>query len=227
MNSPRRTHPTLFTQRNKDAGWCIIQAHSLLQEAIKNGKNSSFLMYAAFEMRTGIEQLMFTIIAACLTTKLTREVVDRCRKKDGLFTVLSDVESNYTLMCKFANALRAEEPRIPKIAEWDIKILKRRWNDLSSYCHSPLVIKDIEQPKWFEDGQKLIEETYDYFVNTLSGTAGTGAISSSGGPPIICQLQEDFLAKKITIEQVITRLRIITPMLSSDSLTLKSGRFKK
>lgn len=175
-------------------------------------------------MRIGIEQLMFTIIAACLTTKLTREVVAQCRKKDGLFTVLLQVESNYTLMCKFANALRAEDSRAPKIAEWDIKILKRRWLDLSSYCHSPLVAKDVEQPKWFEDGRKLIEEVYDYFIRTISGTGGTGFISASGGPPIIQQLQEDFFAKKITIEEVVGRLRLIKPMLSSDSLKVKSKR---
>lgn len=185
-------------------------------------------MYAAFEMRNGIEQLMFTIIAACLTTRLTRAVVERCRKKDGLFTVLSEIESNYTLICKFANALRAEEPRVPKIAEWDIKILKRRWNELSSYCHSPLVTKDVEQSNWFNDGRELIEEVYDYIVNTISGTAGTGALNFSRGvPSIIRDLREDFLAKKITIEQVIVRLRIIKPVLPSDSLNVKSGRFKR
>jgi hypothetical protein len=175
-------------------------------------------------MRNGIEQLMFTIIAACLADKLTREVFEKCRKKDGLFNVLLEVESNYTLMCKFTNALRAEEPRIPKIAEWDIKILKRRWLEISSYCHSPLVIKDVEQPKWFEEGKKLIEGVYDYFVSTISGTGGTGFLNSAGGPPIIQQLQEDFLAKKITIDQVIIRLRLIKPLLSSNSLDVKRRR---
>jgi hypothetical protein len=164
-------------------------------------------MYAAFEMRNGIEQLMFTIIAACLTDKLDRTVVEKCRKKDGLF------ESNYTLMCKFANALRTEEPRVPKIAEWDIKILRRRWLEISSYCHSPLIAKDVEQPKWFDDGRSLLEGIYDYFVKTISGTAGTGAIDSSGAQPIVRQLQDDFLAKKITLEQVVGRLRIIRPLL--------------
>jgi hypothetical protein len=148
----RCSHKTLFTPRHQAAGWGVIQSNSLLQEAIRNGNNPSFLMYSAFEMRNAIEQILFTIIAACLTDKFTPEIVAQCRKKDGLFKVLLEVESNYTLMCQFANALRAEAPIVPKIAEWDIKILKRRWLEISSYCHSPLTMKEVSKPKWFEDG---------------------------------------------------------------------------
>lgn len=209
----RKTHSSLLTPRNQDAGWAVIQSQTLLQEAIRNGNNTSFLLYSALEMRNAIEQLMFTIVCACLTTKLTPSIVERCRKKDGLFKVLDEVHPKYTLMCQFANALRAEEPRVPKVAAWDIKILKMRWLGLSAYCHSPLIAKDIQKAEWFETGQALIEKVYDYIVKTLHGTAGTGAIDTSGGPPIIRQLQDDFLAGKITAEQVVIRLRLIRPML--------------
>ncbi len=223
MNSTRRTHPTLFTPRHQDAGWSVLQSNSLLSAAIQNGNSASFLMYSAFEMRNAIEQLMFTIIAACLIPgKFTPDIIARCRKKDGLFKVLHEVEANYTLMCKFGNALRAEEPRVPKMAEWDIKILKKRWLELSTYCHSPLVIKEVHCPKWFIEGSTLIENCYDYFVTTISGTAGTGSISYHDGPPILRHLQEEYLSGKITLDQVITRLRIIKPVLDQELIQVKS-----
>jgi hypothetical protein len=73
-------------------------------------------------------------------------------------------------------------------------------------------------------GWTLIEEVYDYIVTTISNSNGTGFIDLSGGQPLIRQLWDDFMVRKITIDQVIVRLRIIKPTLPSESLEITFKR---
>lgn len=158
-------------------------------------------------MRMAIEQLLFLIITM-VKEGADSATTEECRKKDGLFRVLGEVEPLYSLRCRFCNALSGFYPDIPKIAEWDVRSLKRYYTDLSDLCHSQLVVSDLDDSHGYWEKQiVLLTEVYEFLAAGMK--RGTGVYKLTRDNPLIARLWTDFAAKKISIEDVRERFAII------------------
>lgn len=204
----RKVFRSVFTIRQQDTGWSVIQANSLLRLAIRHGRNASFLMYAALEMRNAVEQQIFTVICVAHGGMIGKETIAKCQKSDGLFTVLGKVEPHYTLLCRYARALHRAVPEFPLVADWDIKVLKRSWHALSEYCHCPLVASITTSEEWFLKGHQRISDTYDYMAGRMS-TGGTGFLSPIGAKPAARRSWEEFRDGKISEQDVYERALLL------------------
>jgi hypothetical protein len=85
--------------REEQSKWHVIQSMTLLKLAEENGRSRAFVTYAAFEMRQAIEQEMFTIVRLVRRQQNEYALLERCKKKDGLFKELLSAEPNYTNRC--------------------------------------------------------------------------------------------------------------------------------
>ena len=205
-----KRHSDIFTKRQIDPGWNVVQAATLIALA-KEKKRASLLIYAGLEMRMAVEQLLFIVVTA-VKEGADAATIEECRKKDGLFRVLKEVEPLYTLRCMFCNALSESYPQIPQIAEWDVRSLKRYYTDLSDLCHSQLAVRDWDdEPTYWERQMGLLEEVYEFLAAGLR--KGTGVLKLKEQNPLLSQLWEDFSTKKISIADVRQRFAIIKSTL--------------
>ena len=204
----------IYQKRHQDAGWFVAQANTLIKLAIEKNSNS-LLLYAAVELRMAVEQLLFTII--CLVSEeVDDELLKKCRKKDGLFKTLREIEPNYTMMIRFGKILSESYPYIPEFANWDIKTLKKFHNRLSDFCHSPLVVYKIEEtPNWTNETKDELSKIYDYLAQNMK--KGTPRLEFHENTPSVNDLFLDFINKRITEDDVRARYKIIKPYLEDIS----------
>jgi hypothetical protein len=139
-----KAFPDIYTGRVEHAGWSVIQAGTLIEEA-KARHSGSLLIYAALELRLAIEQLMFTIIVVA-KGRADAATFHACRRKGGLFRVLGEVAPLYALKCKFTDVLVSNYPEIPQGAAWDIKKLRRDHAALTELCHAQRVFRGMGSP---------------------------------------------------------------------------------
>lgn len=191
--------PDIFTGRVQHAGWNVIQAATLMDEA-KARHSSSLLLYAAFELRLAIEQLFFTIIVVA-KGKADEATLRACRKKGGLFRVLAEVAPAYALKCKFSSVLVAFYPEIPQGAEWDVKTLLSQHAALSELCHAQRMIRGMGAPvEPWDQRLALLEEIYAFLAAGLK--KDTAVLSFKGATPSALALWRKYAKGKLTLQEV-------------------------
>lgn|GEM_PF-2643539 len=199
---------SLFSERNQDAGWCVVQASTLLHAALEH-RSTSFVIYAALELRMAIEQLVFTIIAVA-KGGINTETAAECRKKDALFRILNEVLPKYSLRCRFQSAAAAAIPGIPALSEWDVKSLLRNYTGLSGLCHSQLIIVpfDSSSGEWHKHIEYLLE-VYEFLASGLSKP--TAVMHFTDAKISIADLWELYSTGQITLDDVKLRLKERNP----------------
>ena len=212
-----KVFPHIYSERDQDPGWNVLQAATLLVEA-KKRKCSSLVIYAALEMRMAIEQLVFTIILL-VKERVDDAMLQECRKKDGLFRILGEIAPKYSMKCRFMNVLGSFYPQIPQVAEWDVKSLKKHFLALSDLCHSQLVIKGMTAaPQKWDSRLALLEEVYGFLAQGLG--KGTAVLSFQGASTHAIDLWEKYSSGEITLEDVRQRFAFIKPLLDSTRIQL-------
>jgi len=190
---------SLFTERDHDSGWNVVQAATLLTTALET-RSSSFVIYAAFELRMAIEQLVFTIISIA-KEGMDAETLEECRKKDGIFRILNEVSPKYSLRCRFQAAVASVCPGVPALGEWDVKSLLRHYSGLSKFCHSQLIVRGFSA---WEEHIKYLMEVHDFLAEGLRKPTAVMRFTDAKIP--IQDLWERYLGKEITLEQILEEL---------------------
>jgi hypothetical protein len=204
--------PNIYSERDQDAGWNVVQAATLLHEA-KARRCTSLVIYAALELRLAIEQLIFTIIVVA-EKKVDEETLKECRKKDGLFRVLDEVAPKYTLRCLFCGVMCSFYPELPQPAEWDVRSMKRFYTALSELCHSQLLVHGMDAvPGKWDQKIELLEEVYEFLAAGLR--RGTGLLTFTSASEHVVDLWDKYSKGEITLDQVRGRFELIKPVLDA------------
>ena len=204
--------PDIYTGRVEHAGWSVIQAGTLLEEA-KARHSSSLLIYAALELRLAVEQIMFTIIVV-EKGRADPATLRACRRKGGLFRVLADVTPQYALKCKFTDVLVAYYPEIPQGAAWDVKLLRRHHAALSELCHAQRVIRGMGSPpaRW-DEWLALLEEIYGLLAAGMKKDTAVLSFKGATGPALA--LWRKYAKGRITLRELRRRFAVAqTPLVS-------------
>lgn len=207
-----KAFPDIYTGRVEHAGWSIVQAGTLIEEA-KARHSSSLLIYAALELRLAIEQLMFTIIVVA-KGRADAATLRACRRKGGLFRVLAEITPLYGLKCKFTDVLVSHYPEIPQGAAWDVKWLRHQHAALSELCHAQRVIRGMGSPpvQW-DERLALLEEIYGFLAAGMKKDTAVLSFKGATGPALA--LWRKFATGRITLPEVRRRFAATkTPLVS-------------
>ena len=202
--------PDIFTGRAQHAGWSVIQAATLLEEA-KTRHAGSLLIYAALELRLAIEQLMFTIIVVA-KSKADPATLRACNRRDGLLRVLAEVAPQYALKCKFSSLLVSFHPEIPQGAEWDLKALQRYHAALSELCHAQRGIRGMGAlPEQWDTRLGLLEEVYAFLATGMKKE--TAVLSFKGATPQTLRLWRKYAKGRILLQDVRKQFARVKPLV--------------
>jgi hypothetical protein len=206
--------PDIYSERDQMAGWNVIQSATLLAEA-KERRCASLIVYAALEMRMAIEQLVFLIIAVA-KGGIDEATLELCRKKDGLFNVLEEVAPQYSLRCRFSNALALSYPQLPQTAEWDVKRFRKFFTALSELCHSQLVIQSMDAaPERWEQKIAMMEEVYTFLAEGMR--KGTGVLAFTGENSHAKDLWQKYSHREMSLDDVQHEWALVKALLDGNT----------
>jgi hypothetical protein len=105
------------------------------------------------------------------------------------------------------SVIASEFPIFPKVANWDIKQLKKLWQKLSAYCHSPQTLETQLNENWYHTAQKAVFDAHQYMFSIMEASKGTGVLILDTPKPPYRKLCDDFLAGKISRSDLRPALR--------------------
>jgi hypothetical protein len=135
MKPEGRTADEIVTNNVVDnASWHFFQAVSWLDYAKRTQKPSA-LHYAAFELRYGIEYLLFQLLV--LTSRgITEEEYRKCLgNPHAMRKALRSSKLEYDKLAEFTRILMSLDPRSPKLRFWKLDELFRYWGIASEFLH--------------------------------------------------------------------------------------------
>jgi hypothetical protein len=203
-----KTHADIYSARDQDSGWNVVQAATLLREA-RSRNCPSLIHYAGLEMRMAIEQILFTIISLAMG-KIDLKTLTECRTIDGLNRVRGKVAPDYDKWCLFATAISDVFPNVPSPAVWNMGVLIKHVSKLNELCHSPLIIQGMkEAPEEWNKRIKILENIYEHLATTMRRP--TCSLRFENATPFGKDLWEKFRHGEIDLETVKLRMRIMKP----------------
>jgi hypothetical protein len=166
------------------------------------------VLYAAIELRYGIEYLLFECVV--LTGFMTEERYARCLGEPAeMKRILSENGTKYDKLCDFYEALSSIEA-LPTSHRWNIKSLFKAWGMASQYLHwSGSHSRSHDQRAWRVNAIAQLEGVVEGIWIALTTTPGSGLMRPEGMKPSIRAIWDDYAAGKIDFESVIQRLRLL------------------
>jgi len=200
------------TKRFVTSFWHRDQAEKLLDYALNNSCHNA-LIYAILESRIAIERYVFEISILTTDEKNTNEVVNKARKKNGVFALLQETTVNYVKHLTFCNII-CEVNKIPiQIDIPNLKVLKKLITQLSKFCHPqfyPAETVNAPNEGWFIKGVSLVNKT----IKVLTELVISGGIRKESMSKEVKEIYYDFLKNEIDKDAVRFRLDIIGPILN-------------
>ena len=205
--------------------WHFLQARRLLDYA-KRTNSPGALHYSAFEIRYGIEELLFELL---VLTK--RGLNDKQYKKcignpNAMRKMLEHQDVTYSKLLAFTRIAMDMDarPDKPNLRYWELKELFKHWGKVSSYLHfcgPQKATYDSEQ--WISKALSELDEISLIFWKSATETAGFGLMAPDTMKPAAAQIWSDFKEGIITLQDVKARLEISRPItdLKKQPLTIQ------
>lgn len=187
----------------------------------KSNQNISSLEYAALETRLCIEQLLFEQLVVGVGTELdVAEYKKCCGNAKRMNKLIEKLIPRYDHLIEFTKAMA---PIGIPVTKWDNRLLIKHSGKISNYLHwSGGLNVTVQSMRWFEEGVAIVEEAANYIWLGLT-TGNTAVMSIAKLEPEIRELWELYAQDKISLASVLTRAKILEPMLQAQ-LTIHSTR---
>ncbi len=211
----------LFLKENRQVtfDWHIARVIKWLQYD-NNRFLDNILIYAAVDLRIAIERYILELLILLKydgnnTDIFTSQEMRRIRSIKGIFAIMQETDPFYRKTARFTQLICEITPELPTISIIDTAYLRRKWEELSNYCH-----KQLDPSNTFESNNRefqkkgfaLIREVVDKFWDWGRGRA-TGIISRSSMEKETLNIYNRFIRDEINEEQVRISLKIIEPVL--------------
>jgi hypothetical protein len=173
------------------------------------------LVYAAVELRAAIERTLLELLVLVRGAPLTPEDLQRARSMRGLDALLQQADSVYRKTIEFTTLVAEVTPGMPRVAAVDTTYLRRRWHDLSEYCHfqmKPATTFQSEGRRFQMVGFEIVRDVLDRFLEWRVHTS-TGVIQRSTMPAETRAIYDRFVAGELAADQVRRMLTIAEPVL--------------
>lgn len=206
-----------------DSSWHFFQARSWIDLA-KRSQLPSTIHYAAFELRYGVEYLLFELLQLA-NDSLTQRDYERCLGDPRMMKrMLSRLGANYQRLAEFTEVLLSLDPRAPKFWFWDIDKLFRYWGTASEYLHfvgaQALTYQDAN---WLIKSIAALERPLEELWKGVAGTIGKGIMRPSGMNPEVHAAWIEFSTGKLAKDDLILRMQI-SQSVAQNALGKRSNR---
>jgi len=212
----RSPNEILDTTVVNSSSWHFFQALSWLDYA-KRSQAPSAIHYAAFDLRYGIEYILFELVT--LTSEnFTRAEYEKCLGDPGEMKKMMFANSpNYSRLCEFTKMALAIDSGGLNLRFWDIKELFRYWGIASSYLHF-VGIKNME---WLIESIAELESVLNKIWNEVTAetqTLGVGLFRPAEMEPEVHDAWIEYLSNRLSNEDLHLRLKLMQPAIRARTL---------
>src|SRR5436190_3267649 len=114
------------------SSWRFFQALSWLDYAVRENAPSA-IHYAAFELRYGIEYLLFELLVFASESLSLREYQQAIGNPKQMKTMLASPARNYAKLAEFTKVVVSADSDAPPVQIWNLKDLFRYWGVASEF----------------------------------------------------------------------------------------------
>ncbi len=129
-----------FLERPREVpfDWHLVQVKNWLD--FDSGLElDSVLVYASADLRIAIERYIFELLYLLKGAKLSPGEERKCRSIKGLFALMQDIDPFYRKTIEFTKMVTSVRSYDgPEIHVVDTSYLRKKWEQLSEYCHKQL-----------------------------------------------------------------------------------------
>ncbi len=196
------------------SSWHFFQAVSWADLA-KRTQRPSALHYGAFELRYGIEYLLFEILVLS-NRGLTEEEYRKCvGDPHAMKKMLHSSQVEYGKRVEFTRILLDLDTRAPKLRFWKLEELFKFWGIASELLHFVGAhSRTYGDGIWFVKCLARLESILDPLWVASTTTLGFGLLSKDTMQPEVQAAWEEFSAGTLKEEDLKIRMRIVQPILS-------------
>ena len=201
---------------NKPIGhssWHFFQARSWLDLA-KRTQNASALQYAAFELRYGLEYLLFELLFLTNPT-LDENVYKRALKGAAeMRKMLENLGPNYTKLARFTELGLSVTPYGPKFHRWDLTEIFRSWGEASDYLHfvGPHLLTH-QKTEWLQQAFVKLDQILEPIWTAVTQSTGVGILNPRQMEPEVLAVWQSYSTGSMSEDEVLVQLRKLGPVL--------------
>ena len=195
------------------SSWHFFQAMSWLDLA-KRTQRPAALHYAAFELRYGIEYLLFELLV--LTNRgLTEEEYQKCLgDPHAMKKTLRSAEVDYEHLADFSRIVLSLDSKVPKLRYWKLEELFKYWGIASEFLHfAGAHSRTYANEYWFVMSLARLESVLAPIWEVSTTTFGLGLIPRNEMEPEVLQAYHEFSAGNLKEEDLKIRMRLLHPLL--------------
>jgi len=195
------------------SSWHFFQAVSWLDLA-KRTQKPSVLHHAAFELRYGVEYLLFELLVL-ISHGLTEKQYQACLgDPKGMKRELRSSILNYDRLVEFTRILMSLDPKAPTLRYWRLDDLFRYWGIASEFLHfmgaHSLTYGD---EKWFICALSRLEDPIREVWRASTETLGYGLFAIDKMVPEVRKAWDEFLAGSLCADDLKIRMSLAHPIL--------------
>jgi hypothetical protein len=194
------------------SSWHFFQAVSWIDFA-KRSHNIPALHYAAFELRYGIEYLLFELLV--LTSRGLKESEYRKCLGDpkAMKKALSSSKLQYEKLAEFTKILTGMDLRSPRLRFWKLDELFRYWGIASEFLHFVGAhSRTYASDAWFVKTIARLDGILTPIWKASTMTVGVGLLSRDHMQPEVFEAWQEFAAGNLKEEDLKVRMRIAQPV---------------
>jgi hypothetical protein len=183
------------------SSWHFFQARSWLDYATRKDAPSA-IHYAAFELRYGIEYLLFELLVLTSESLSLEEYKQIIGNPQATKKLLRSPPRSYSKLLEFAEVVVSVDPQAPPIQFWTLNDLFRYWGVASEYLHFVGAHSaTYSQTDWIAKAIARLDSVLHPIWSAITTKVGYAVMRPSQMPPEVHQAWTEFkdgtLAKKI------------------------------
>jgi hypothetical protein len=195
------------------SSWHFFQARSWLDYATREDAPSA-IHYAAFELRYGIEHLLFELLVLVSESLSEREYKQAIGNPKRMKRLLASPARNYAKLAEFAKIVVSVDSYAPPLHFWNLGDLFRHWRVASEFLHflGPHSA-NYSQTDWIAKAIATLDSVLTLIWSTITGTVGCAVIRPSQMAPEVLQAWTEFKDGTLAKDDLACRLKIMQPAL--------------
>jgi hypothetical protein len=193
------------------SNWHFFQCKSWLDLA-KRTQHPSLIHFAAFDLRYGIEYLLFELLVLSSETLSEKQYKKCIGDPHEIEKMLRPHAANYEKLAEFTQVVVGLSNPQMKLHRWDIRKLFAAWGVASSYLHFVGTHRDNQRSdSWLIQSIVRLEEHLDPIWKAITESHAIGVMPPSRMVAKTKEAWNDYSAGKLSSEDLAIRLKILFP----------------
>ena len=204
----------ILTKSPEDrSSWHFFQARSWLDYATRENAPSA-IHYAAFELRYGLEYLLFELLLLASESLTLREYRKAIGNPKETKKMLKSPARDYVKLTEFTKIVVSVDSDAPPLQFWNLDDLFRHWGVASEFLHflGPHSA-NYSEIDWTAKAIGRLDSVLSSIWSAMTDTIGNAMMRPSQMPPEVHQAWAEFKDGTLAKDDLTRRLMIMQPIL--------------